>query len=230
MTQINDGPLALGIVGALLVLIPQSIPQLGLAYRPLHDKPLPGMCHYGQLPVWAVALVYFAGTTMQWAGTLVAALHSNREHTDDARIVTGFMVAGLIGFILAHIGIHYKIFRHTKGMYNHSRVSWSTWRQSDAALIARTHMDRRATVGAMAVGMSLFPQLIFGTAIHAEHLPALTPFGYILWFLGWWFLLRVRIRSANNAAVEITAFAFAVICMWVGTGVIVWDMTTGDSE
>lgn len=220
---VEEASLVLGIIGALLMTIFQIIPQIGLAYRPFHKQDPPGMCVYGQLPTWLVAVVFFLGFTMLWAGLLVTSLKSNREGVSNNKLVIGFMVLAWLLFVGGHVLIHLMgvVYHSAKDQYHNQSTP------GPLSKAAQDYMFHRVIGGVVLVAVAGVIMAVSATAIHTFQFQALGAFGYIFFFIGWGLLLRLRFRIVDRSEHEIGAFATAVPFWLAGLGIIVWNMSTG---
>ena len=227
---INDAALVCGILGTLLAVLPQIIPQMGLAYRPFGRERVSGMCASGQLPLWVVALVHFSGFTMFWTGQLVSSLQSNRQDTRDHKVVVGLMVSAWVFYMVAHALLHWMLVHQhkTQKTYNKTQVPDAIWFEKWNE--ARVYLRTRSIPALFLVALSMVFVLFFATAAHTSDNPGLVVFGYLLWYAGWVSMVMVRIRAADDKYSEVAFFVMAVVFWVTGSAICVWAMTTATDE
>lgn len=233
---INDAALVCGIIGTLLAIFPQLVPQMGLAYRPLGAKAISGMCPAGQLPLWAVALVHFLGFTMFWAGQFVASIQSDREGTNNHKLVVGMMVTALLGYITANMFLHYWVIHRTRRPgkpheahpYSKETVPDNLWFSMGTE--ARIVVRKKTIVTLVTVAIALVIMTYYATAAHTSDHPTLVVFGYLLWYGGWISMVMVRFRIADDKWTELSYYIMSAVFWVVGSGVCLWAMTTATSE
>jgi hypothetical protein len=170
-----------------------------------------------------VAVVFFGGYSMVWAGLLVVSLHSDREGVSNNKGVVGVMVTTWILFVLGHVLIHEMAVRTNVRKHEYSTRTTPEG-LSDGA---RAHMWHRAIPGTVLVMFSLFLMTFYGTAIHTFHLPEVPTVGYLSVAIAWGLLLKVRLRHSEDQHRELAAFICAVPFWLVGWSIALWDMSTG---
>lgn len=96
------GPTVLSILGTLVIVLAQHVPQIGLAWRPYYPKDIPGSSH-GQLSEWASFAVTHFGLVLVYAALLWACLLSDQNGENYFKPEAAW--AGLsIAFLMITIG------------------------------------------------------------------------------------------------------------------------------
>lgn len=100
------GPAVLGILGVLVIVICQHIPQTGLAWRPYYSTKIEGS-EYGQFSEWASFAVTHVGFLLVWVGLLWASLLSDQDGKNFYQPESAWVALSIAGLmvIFGHLAL-----------------------------------------------------------------------------------------------------------------------------